>query len=182
MGARRRARAAAAGIALGALAAACASVAGRPPPPPPDADLRIWTSGVVHWGPESDRAVSFAIENGTLRTLTVQEADPVAARVTVYAGDGSGVACGVEPAEPLGGETVELSPGDHLPVRVDLEEACGSLRPGEYRYEVGYRAAVDGKGATALQPRYGTLFVEGGARSAAGRSGAGAGRPASPRR
>jgi hypothetical protein len=183
MGARSRARAAAAGIAAFALATACAAITGRPPPPPPDPDLRIWTPGVVHWGPESDRSVRFAIENGTFRTLAVEEPDPARARVVVFAADGGGVACMVEPTDRAPGETVTLAPGEQLPVRVDLEQACGALRAGEYRYEIGYRVpAAEGKPAIALQTRYGTLYVEGGSPAVQGRTGAGAGRPPSRRR
>jgi hypothetical protein len=185
MGARWRARAAAAGIAAFALGAACAAVTGRSPPPPPDPDLRIWTAGVVHWGPESERSVRFAIENGTFRTLAVHEPDPARARVVVYAGDGGAIACAVEPKDPPAGdgETVKLAPGDSLPVRVDLERACGDLRPGEYRYELGYRLPpAEGKAGLALQTRYGILLVEGQPRSAAGRSGTAPKRPPTPRR
>jgi hypothetical protein len=44
---------------------------------------------------------------------------------------------------------VELAPGDRVSVRVDLTEACAGVPPGEYRYEVSYRAPTPAGGAAA---------------------------------
>ncbi len=162
-----RAGARAAAAAAGWLAA-CASSGGGRHPEPPDPDVRIWVPTVVHWTPGTDRTMRFALENATQRTLPVVEPDPDRARVAIFAGAGSAQACGVEPGDPAPGGTVSLAPGDQLPVRVDLGEACRDLRPGEYRYELSYRLPPsDGRAGVALPTRYGTLVVEGPPRAAA---------------
>jgi hypothetical protein len=166
-----RVRAAALAAAAGAILA-CASATGRRPAPP-DPDLRIWVPPILRWDAGTGREVEFAIENGTNRTLEVPPPDPAAAGVAIYVdAGGEGRACGVEPSPGPPAGTVRLGPGDALPVRVDLEEACGDLPPGEYRYELSYRAPRASGGTLALATRYGTLVVDGAQR--AGR------RPAAP--
>jgi hypothetical protein len=158
---RAAALAAAAGAAL-----ACASVGGRPRRPPADPGLRIWVDPVLRWERGTGRAVAFAIENGTNRTLELPAPDPSAARVAIYADAGEVRACGVEPGGPPSADTVRLAPGDQIAVRVDLGVACASLAPGEYRFELGYRSERTVGGTLALATRYGMLVVEGPARAA----------------
>lgn len=169
MSARRRAAAAA--TAAGWLLAACGGAAGGRHPEPPDPDLRIWAPSVVHWAPGTERVLRFALENATQRTVDIGEPDPGRARVAIFADAGSPRTCGVEPADPAPGGTVALAPGDQVAVRVDLGDACGDLRPGEYRFELSYRLPrTDGAAAIVLPTRYGTLVIEGRAR-AVGRGG-----------
>jgi hypothetical protein len=156
---RAAALAAAAGAAL-----ACASGGRGPRRPPADPDLRIWVDPVLHWEWGTARAVAFAIENGTNRTLELPAPDPSAARVAIYADSGEARACGVEPDAPRSGDFVRLAPGDQVPVRVDLRDACGALAPGEYRFELSYRSERASGGPLTLATRYGTLVVEGPAR------------------
>jgi hypothetical protein len=107
--------------------------------------------------------VDFSIENPTRRTVTIAAPDPALARVDVLAGPESVRVCGVAPAERVApGERIALAPGDRVAVRVDLAEACGSVPPGAYRYEIGYRAAEPaGAGAFSgtLGVRYGQVLV-----------------------
>lgn len=154
------ARAAAAAAAAGWLVAAGCSSTGRRAPAPPDPDLRVWAPPVVHWG-ASGRRMRFAVENATQRSVEVQEPDPGAARIDVFADAGAARVCGVDAAsDPPSRGAVTLAPGDQVPVTVDLGDACGELRPGEYRYELTYRVANAGGVATALHTRYGTVVVE----------------------
>jgi hypothetical protein len=166
----RRLGAAALAAAAGGLLA-CGSMRERPRPEPPAPALQIWAPPILRWPPGAGRAVEFAIENGTQRTLEVALPDPAAAQVAIFPAVGEAQACGVAPAEPpaepSAAGTVRLAPGDHLPVRVDLEDACASLPAGEYRYELSYRAARKGGGTLSLPTRYGTLLVAEG--EAAGR-------------
>jgi hypothetical protein len=71
--------------------------------------------------------------------------------------------CGVAPVSPREpGARVMLAPGDRVAVVVDLGRACAALPPGEYRYEVSYRAAEPegGKGTSGtLGTRYGQVLV-----------------------
>jgi hypothetical protein len=172
---RRRTAAAA----IGALLAACTSGPPRAPPPP-DPDLRIWSPGVVHWLPGTERSIRFAIENGTQRTISVPQPDPAGARVSVF-GEAEAPACALDPSRPTegpAGAPVTLSPGDQLIVTVDLSDACGSLPAGEYRFELGYRLPPsNGKAGVTLLTRYGTLVVEGRGPGAVPRTGGTAGRP-----
>ncbi len=157
----RAARWAAAIAAAGWLLAGCGST-GRSRPQPPEPALRIWAPTIVHWSPGADRSVRFAIENGTQRTLEVPEPDASGARVAVFAEADSDRVCGVEPSEARPAEPVRLAPGDQIPVRVDLGDACRDLRPGKYRFEVSYRVPrSDGGAGIVLQRWYGTLVVEG---------------------
>jgi hypothetical protein len=156
----------------------CGALGGRPrrePPPPPA--LQIWAPPIVRWAPGGERDLAFALENGTHRTLEVSPPDPAGARVAIFAGAGETRECGIEPAEraaagPVapagrgGAGALRLAPGDQLPVRVDLEDACAGLGPGEYRYELGYVAARPQGGSLSLPTRYGTLVVTGAARAA----------------
>jgi hypothetical protein len=155
----------AAGVVAWALAAACSSVGGGGRPSL-EGGPRIWVPGTVYWEPGGVRHLEFAIENDTSRTILLAEPDPANARVAVFPGADAPPACGVQPhptaarARPL----VRIPPGGSLPVRVELGEACGSLPPGEYRFEVDYRSpAVDAGEAFSggLATRYGVLFVEG---------------------
>jgi hypothetical protein len=157
---RAAALAAAAGAAL-----ACASGGGRPRRPPADPGLRIWVDPVLRWEWGTARAVAFAIENGTNRTLELPAPDPSAARVAIYPDAGEVRACGVEPDVPRSAGAVRLAPGDQVPVRVDLRDACGTLAPGEYRFELSYRSERTSGGTLTLATRYGTLVVEGPARA-----------------
>jgi hypothetical protein len=175
----RRLGAAALLAAAGGLLA-CGSLGGRPRPEPPPPSLQIWAPPILRWAPGADRDVEFAIENGTNRTLEVPLPDPAAARVAIFPSVGEARACGVEPAEPTPAGTIRLAPGDQLPVRVDLEEACAGLPAGEYRYELSYRAAKAGGGTLSLPTRYGTIVVSEAAR-AARRPAAAASRPPAPR-
>jgi hypothetical protein len=169
---------------LGAVAAAAAgllacALGGQPRPVPPPPPLQIWAPSIVRWsGP--DRDVEFAIENGTHRTVEIAPPDPAGARIAIFTPAGETPACSVEPGERPAGGTLRLGPGDQLPVRVDLGEACAGLGPGEYRYELGYVAAKPGGGTLSLPTRYGTLVVSGAAR-AARRPPAPAPRPTGPR-
>jgi hypothetical protein len=144
------------------VAVACGGVQGerRAAPGPP---LRIWTPLVVRWETGHRRHLDFAIENDGSRTVAIGAPDPAGARIDVYAGPDAFRACGAAPSErATAAERVALAPGDRLPVRVDLEEACGSLAPGEYRFEVSYRAAeLGGKDAFSgtLPTRYGQVIV-----------------------
>ena len=158
---------AAAVAAAGWLAASCA-MGGSRRREPPEPDLRIWAPTVIRWAPGAERTFPFALENGTQRTLVVGHPDPGRARVAVFLDAGPARACGVEPGDPSSVGTTALAPGDQLPVRVDLADACRNLRPGEYRYELSYRLpAAGGRGAISLTTRYGTLVVEGPARASA---------------
>lgn len=142
-----------------ALAGLAACGGGRKRPPPPEPSVVIWTPGFVRWDGRGDRAVRFVLENGTSRTVTLAAPDPRRARVTVY-GEEDRPVCATEPSEPPGGDTVSLAPGDELPVRVDLSDACRSLPPGEYRLEIGYQPPKGGPGeALAPHPRSGVLVV-----------------------
>jgi hypothetical protein len=164
----RRLGAAALAAAAGALVA-CASVGGsRPRREPPAPALQIWAPPIVRWSSAAPRDVEFAIENGTQRTVEVPLPHPGGARVAIFPAQGEVQACGVEPSEPPPPpeRAVALAPGDQLPVRVDLGEACAELPPGEYRYELGYRAARESGGALSLPTRYGTLVVSEAARAA----------------
>jgi hypothetical protein len=164
------ARAAAVGAAAGwLLSIACSSVTGRRAPPPPDPDLRIWAPPRVEWPAGSGRSLRFVIENATERALEVPPPHPSGARVAIFPDAGDFRACGVEPGAPPEADAIRLEPGDQLPVTVDLGAACGDLPPGEYRYELGYRLPATGGAAIALQPRYGTLVVDGPAPAAARR-------------
>ncbi len=183
---RARAAPAAAAAAVWLLSAGCGGFGGtRRHPDPPEPGLRIWTSPVIRWTAGEGRAVRFALENGTARTLRIEEPDAARARVAIFPGGETGRACGIEPpaaaarveGDPApSADTVALAPGDQVELRVDLAAACGELAPGEYRYEVNYVTA--GAGAGGLTPRtsYGTLVVEG-AGHAVGRAG-----PSAPRR
>jgi hypothetical protein len=154
----RRLGAAALAAAAGGLLA-CASTGGKPRREPPPPALQIWAPPIVRWSPGGERDVEFAIENATQRTIDVPLPDPAAAQVAIFPTTGEARACGVEPTEPPRAGTVRLAPGDQLPVRVDLGEACAALPPGEYRYELGYRAAAESGPAVSLPMRYGTLVV-----------------------
>jgi hypothetical protein len=77
--------------------------------------------------------------------------------------------CGVGPGgRPAPAPRIALAPGDRVTVHVDLEAACAAVPPGEYRFEVGYRAGdasgpVAPGGASAfvgtLPPQYGHVVV-----------------------
>ncbi len=135
--------------------------------------LRIWMEPIVRWDPGAARTVDVALENATDRTLAIAEPDAAHVRVAVFARPEGAAVCGVEPREDAAGRgRVELAPGDRVAVRVDLAEACADLPPGDYRYEVSYRApalpAGEGEGAgPAPRPysgnvatRYGEVVVE----------------------
>jgi hypothetical protein len=178
----RAARAAAAAAAAGCLlATACSAGTATQRPSAPEPDLRIWAPPVIHWSPGAERSVRFAVENVTQRTIEVGEADPRAARFAVFLDAGQAQACGVEPEDPSAAEAVKLQPGDQLPVRVDLGDACGGLSPGEYRYELSYRVAKRGGGTTSLQTRHGTVIVDGPPRAVGRRGPVEEGRPAARR-
>ncbi len=99
--------------------------------------------------------------------------DPRLARVDVFDGADGPRVCGVRPPEgtPIGArpDMIDLAPGDRAELRVDLEDACRDVRPGEYRFELSYRApqivlgpAANGRVPFSGQlPRlYGELVVE----------------------
>jgi hypothetical protein len=155
----KRVLAAALAAAAGGILA-CAAPGGRPRAGEPEPGLRIWAPTLVRWSPGSGREVRFAIENGTQRTLELPAPDPDGARVAIFA-DAEAPACAVEPSAAAPGETVRLAPGDQVALRIDLGRACGALRPGEYRYELSYRAPRRGGGALSLPTWYGTLLVDG---------------------
>jgi hypothetical protein len=159
--------------ALGALLAVACASSGRRPPPPPDPALRIWLPGVVHWDAGGERALRFAIENGTNRTVSVPEPDPAGARVAIFGDVAETPLCSVEPGAdgaPAPGTPVALAPGEQVIVEVNLGAECAALPPGEYRFEVAYRVpASEGQAAVTLPARYGKVFVEGRGRAAARR-------------
>ncbi|HET8538300.1 MAG TPA: hypothetical protein VFL83_00375 [Anaeromyxobacter sp.] len=159
-----RGRAAAVAAVL-ALAAACGGAGEERRGEAAEPAVRLWASPIVRWEPGARRAVGFALENPTNRTVHVASPDPANARVDVYAGADGLRVCGAAPVEPPApGPPVALAPGDRLSVRVDLEAACGGVPPGEYRFEVGYRAAAPA-GADAfsgtLAARHGQVLVSG---------------------
>jgi hypothetical protein len=121
----------------------------------------------VQWQAGARRELRFAIENATQRTVEVPPLDARGARVEVFADAEGHRACGVDPASSAADERIKLAPGEQVAVTVDLAGACGALPGGEYRYEVSYRVRGEHGGGTLLQTRYGTLVVEGPARSVA---------------
>lgn len=140
--------------------------------------VRIWVAPILWWEGDAAREVDVAIENATNRTVAIAAPDPANARVAIFSGPESVRVCGVEPREPAPapGERVELAPGDRVAVRVSLADACAGAPPGDYRYEVSYRApslrpAAPGPGEEAaaesrarafsgtLATRYGELVV-----------------------
>jgi hypothetical protein len=130
-----------------------------------EAEARIWVAPLVHWEAGADRHVDVAIENGTTRTLALAEPDPAYARVAVFRGGDDLRLCGVEPrtAAPGPRRRVEIPPGGSLDLRVELDEACADVPPGEYRFEVDYRSPpLEGAKAFsgAFATRYGELVVE----------------------
>jgi hypothetical protein len=170
--------------AIAAVALACGGEDLRRSPAEPA--VRIWNPTVVRWEAGRPRHVDFAIENPTNRTLEIAEPDPASARVDVYAGPETFRVCGVAPsaaAAPAPARRLALGPGDRVAVRVELDRACGSVPPGEYRYVVSYETSYvaakraprdddrddrrDGKDAKAvkdaflgmLPPQYGQLLV-----------------------
>jgi hypothetical protein len=153
-----RSRAAGAALLL-VLLAACAAPRRREPPEPA---LRIWTPGVVHWS-AGRRDFALAIENGTSRTVEVEQPSARRARVVLFDGAGADRACGHDAdGEGPAGAVTSIAPGDSRAVRVDLEAACGALPPGEYRYEVGYEAPAVGPGPSVrLRAGYGHVVVSG---------------------
>lgn len=182
-GARPRARAA--GAALLALSLGLAACAGsgrrREPPEPP---LRLWAPGIVWWTGEG-RVFGLEVENGTGRPVKVEAPGPRRVRVVLFAGAERDRVCGHDAdASAPPGEAISLAPGEARAVRVDLEEACGTLPPGEYRYEVGYEAPAVGAGPPVrLQTAHGHVVVQGGAprsldRGSLGSGGTGGDRPA----
>ena len=126
--------------------------------------MRIWAPTIVHWDRAGARHVEFAIENQTDRTLTLAAADPANARVDLFAGSESIRVCGAAPREgPPSREAVALGPGDRQAVRIDLEESCARLPPGDYRYELSYRIPDVGKpGAVkgSLPTSHGEVVIE----------------------
>jgi hypothetical protein len=171
---RRRGTAGALVAAAACLLAACSlkTGSGRRGESAPEV-LRIWMEPIVRWEPGAARVVDVALENATDRTLAIAEPDAAHVRVAVFARPEGTAVCGVEPREGAAGRgRVELAPGDRVAVRVDLAEACADLPPGDYRYEVSYRApalpAGEGEGAgPAPRPysgnvatRYGEVVVE----------------------
>lgn len=153
-------------LAGGTLAAGCSLRSSGPRTPPEEATLRIWVDPLVHWEAGADRHVDIAIENGTTRTVSLAEPSPAEARVAVFPGPDSLRACGVEPREraPAARPRVSIPPGGSVSFRVDLNEACAGVPPGEYRFEVDYRSPpVEGGKAFsgAFATRYGVLDVEG---------------------
>lgn len=150
----------------GLLEAGCSLSLGsrRSEAAPPEADLHIWVPPVVRWEAGSDRHVDLAIENPTDRTIEISAPDPANAGVGIFFGPEATRACGVEPRAAGEGSArkVVLAPGDRVSMRVDLGEACAGLGPGDYRYEIAYRAPpVAGQNASsgALATRFGELFV-----------------------
>jgi hypothetical protein len=145
--------------------AACGTGGGARRAEPPEAPLRIWAPPIVRWATESERRVAFVIENPTQRTIALAAPDPRHARVEVFAGPESIRLCGVEPRPSGTGAippVVELAPGERAAVLVDLGEPCRGLPPGDYRYELSYRAPEPGpEGAFGgvLATRHGQLFV-----------------------
>lgn len=137
--------------------------------------IRVWAPPIVRWEPGRSRDVVFGVENLTTRTLTVPAIDPANVRIDVFAGPESIRMCGVAPREgpaPATLETVSLAPGDRVPVRVVLEEACAGLPPGEYRYEVTYRFGRTGRSdlvTGTLPTHHGQVFVQGGSPESAPR-------------
>ncbi len=135
--------------------------------PPPEPDVGIWVPSLVRWEAGADRHVDLAIENPTDRTIAIAAPDPANAGVAIFRGPDTTRACGVEP-RPAGearagaARKVMLGPGERISVRVDLGKACAGLGPGEYRYEIAYRAPpVAGEDAFsgALATRFGELVV-----------------------
>lgn len=157
--ARARSRSRAAGAALLLALAACAGPRRREPPEPA---LRIWTPGVVYWS-AGRRDFALAIENGTSRTVEVEQPSARRARVVLFDGAGADRVCGHDPdAEGPAAAVTAIGPGDSRAIRVDLEAVCGALPPGEYRYEVGYEAPAAGPGPSVrLRPGYGHVVVDG---------------------
>ncbi len=159
--ARAVSRSWAAGAAL-LLALALAACAGPGKREPPEPALRIWSPGVVHWS-AGRRDFALAIENGTSRTVVVEQPSARRARVVLFDGAGADRVCGhdADAAGPAAAAT-SIAPGDSRAVRVDLEAACGLLPPGEYRYEVGYEAPAVGAGPSVrLRSGHGHVVVDG---------------------
>jgi hypothetical protein len=146
-----------AAVALGA-AASCAGPRRREAPEPA---LRIWTPGMVYWR-GTDRTMAISVENGTSHAVRVEAPGPRRARVVLYVGAGADPACAhAGDASGPPGPPDAIAPGDSRGVRVDLEEACGRLPPGEYRYEVGYEAPAVTDGPTVrLRTSHGHVVVE----------------------
>lgn len=137
----------------------------------PEPELAIWVSPVVRWGRGEPRELRFAIENASNRTIVLPGPEPTLARVDVYSGPDDDRVCGTAP--PPRGTSAEgavtLAPGDRIQVRVDLEDACGNVPVGEYRFAVSYRAPSSKDArlwAGALRPRYGIVLVERGTAAA----------------
>jgi hypothetical protein len=175
-------------LAVAALAAGCslgAASSGRPPERPLESGVRIWAPTIVHWDRPGARHVEFAIENQTDRTLTLAAADPADARVDLFARPDSIRVCGAAPREgPPPREAVALGPGDRLAVRVDLEESCARLPPGDYRYELSYRIPDVGKAGSvkgSLPTSYGEVVIEAPPAGRAGEAVAGPEAPAEER-
>jgi hypothetical protein len=126
-----------------------------------EAEARIWVPPVVHWEAGAHRHVDVAIENGTTRTLALAEPDPAYARVAVFRGGDDLRLCGVEPRPAASGPRgrVEIPPGGSLALRVELDEACGGVPAGEYRFEVDYRSPPL-EGAKAFSGAFATCHGE----------------------
>lgn len=130
-----------------------------------EAALQIWVDPLVHWEAGADRHVDIAVENGTTRTVWLAEPSPAEARVGVFPGPDNLRACGVEPRGAPGARPrVSIPPGGSVRLRVDLNDVCADVPPGEYRLEVDYRSPpVEGGKAFsgAFATRYSVLDVEG---------------------
>ncbi|HEY6003383.1 MAG TPA: hypothetical protein VIV57_10965, partial [Anaeromyxobacter sp.] len=164
---RRSPRAVGLAPALLALAGACSLSTGGSGAPAREAEVRIWMPPLVHWEPGADRHVDVAIENGSTRTLALAEPDPANARVAVFRGGDDLRLCGVEPRSAATGprRRIELPPGGSAAIRVELDEACAGVPPGEYRFEVDYRSppVEDAKAFSgSFATRHGELVVEAG--------------------
>lgn len=160
-----------ASLAGAVLAAACGSFqlgGSRSPPAGQEAALRLWIDSRVRWDVGADRHLDVAIENGTTRSVSLAEPDPAQARVGVFPGPDNLRVCGIDPREgvPDARPRITLPPGGSVTFRVDLDEACRDVPPGEYRIEVDYRSppADGGPGAFsgAFATRYGVVDVVGG--------------------
>jgi hypothetical protein len=161
-------------VATATLLAACVSH-GPARPAPAEPALRLWTPGVVRWSGER-RVLGLTVENGSDRSVEVEEPDPRHAGVVLYTGPNDDRACVRDPAPgPATGAPVKLAPGEARELQVDLGDACSLIPPGEYRFEVVYEAPPAGAGPPVrLLPRYGQVVVEAPPRSL-DRGGLGAG-------
>jgi hypothetical protein len=122
--------------------------------------VQLWLPGLVFWE-GAERELALELGNFSAGTVPVEAPSARRLRVTLFLGSGPVQACGVEPREgPEAGAPVTMSPGDVVPLRVDLSGACRRLPPGEYRYEVAYAAPAAANGPP-IQPwvRYGTVVV-----------------------